>query len=41
MEKLKIGIAVFFAALTFFVGMHIASENNSEIQDTNNQNSPV
>ncbi len=34
MEKLKIGIAVFFAALTFFVGMHIASENNSGAQDT-------
>lgn len=37
MDKYKIGIAVFFAALSFFIGMLFATENISEsIQSTSN-----
>jgi len=38
MDKYKIGIAVFFAALSFFIGMLFATENNSgSAQSTSNE----
>ena len=41
MEKMKIGIAVFFAAITFLIGMLVASENNADSQTSSGYDLPA